>query len=106
MAMQAVYVKEHDGILHSPIGQFSSVPPSIWWAASGAQPFNGDSFGQTSTTSVEQAGCGNPVAAAKEAGQEQGSDKGSFTQFAIFSGNKFSFVFFAILPCVWIGGKL
>lgn len=89
MAMQALYLKEHEGMLHNPAAQLSSVPSATpWWAAFGTQSFLGDSLGQSNSSPVENPSCGDHLAPAKQAGRgtEHGAHKGSLTQF-IFSGN-------------------
>ncbi|XP_030553804.1 nuclear transcription factor Y subunit A-10-like [Rhodamnia argentea] len=91
MAMQALYLKEHEGMLHNPAAQLSSVPSATpWWAAFGTQSFHGDSLGQSDSSPVENPRCGDHLAPAKQAGPgtEQGADKGSLTQFTIFTGDR------------------
>ncbi|KAJ0088802.1 hypothetical protein Patl1_32737 [Pistacia atlantica] len=74
MAMQTVYLKEHEGNVHNPIGQFSSVPPAPWWSQLGSQPVYGATCGQLKSFSME--------IPSEEAGQRL--DKGNPTQFTLF----------------------
>ncbi|KAL3755530.1 hypothetical protein ACJRO7_002564 [Eucalyptus globulus] len=90
MAMQALYLNEHEGMLHNPTSQLSSAPSAApWWAAFRGQSFHGDSLGQSNSSPVDNPSCGDHLMPAKQAGRgaEQGADKGSLTQFTIFSGD-------------------
>jgi nuclear transcription factor Y alpha len=56
MAMQPDYLKEHEGIVHNSIGQYSYVNSSApWWNnASGSQfVYGGESCGQMTPFSLE-----------------------------------------------------
>lgn len=85
MAAEAVYLKEHEGILQSPMGQLSSAPsPALWWAADcGSQSF------QPKASAAERTRYGDHFTAPKvaEQGTEQSANKGSVTQFTISCGN-------------------
>ncbi|OWM82595.1 nuclear transcription factor Y subunit A-10-like [Punica granatum] len=84
MTTEAVYFKEHEGIMHNSAGQLSSpLAPGLWWGAGyGAQSF------QSNSSQLERTGCGDHFAASKQAeqGTKQSADKGSVTQ-SIFSGD-------------------
>ncbi|XP_044489011.1 nuclear transcription factor Y subunit A-10-like [Mangifera indica] len=75
MAMQTVYLKEHEGNVHNPTGQFSSVPPAPWWSQLGSQPVY--ACGQSKSFSIE--------IPTEEASQRL--DKGNLTQFTLFPGD-------------------
>lgn len=85
MAMEAVYFKEHEGIIHNPAGQLSSTPSqAFWWTAGyGAQSFQSNPSYAVHTRS------GDHFAASEqsEQGTKQSADKESATQFTISSGN-------------------
>ncbi|KAK9289576.1 hypothetical protein L1049_007732 [Liquidambar formosana] len=86
MTMQAVYFKEHGGIVHNPIGQLSSAASVPWWSAFGPQSVNGEPSGQSKFLSMEHPSGGDQLTATKheERGTEQGAEKGHMTQFTIF----------------------
>nr|BAG50060.1 transcription factor CCAAT [Lotus japonicus] len=84
MAMQTVYLKEHERMGHSSVGQLSSVTSAPWW---GSQSVYGDSCGQIKPFSLEFSNYVDHFAANKNPvrGAEQLFDKGLTTQFTIFS---------------------
>ncbi|RZC25764.1 nuclear transcription factor Y subunit A-10-like isoform X2 [Glycine soja] len=86
MAMQTVYLKEHEGLVHSSVGQLSSVTSAPWWSALGSQPVYGEYCGQMKSFSLEISNYVDQFGAGKQAarGVEQLSDKGHTTQFTIF----------------------
>jgi nuclear transcription factor Y alpha len=94
MAMQPVYLKKHEGIVHNSVGQYSSVNSSApWWTnnnASGSQSvYGGESCGQMKPFSLELSNYINQLAPTKHLprGIEQLFDKGHSTnQFTIFLG--------------------
>ncbi|XP_044507839.1 nuclear transcription factor Y subunit A-10-like [Mangifera indica] len=77
MAMQTVYLKEHEGNVHNSIGQLSSVPAAPWWSQLGSQPVYGATCGQLKSFSME--------ISTEEAGQRL--DKGNPTHFTFFPGD-------------------
>ncbi|XP_038686991.1 nuclear transcription factor Y subunit A-10-like isoform X2 [Tripterygium wilfordii] len=77
MAMQTVYLKEHEGIVQNSIGQLSSIPSVTWWNAICSQSVHGDLNGRDQLTVTKQ---GGRVA-------EHGLDKGDSTHFTIFPGD-------------------
>ncbi|KAK7284771.1 hypothetical protein RJT34_19524 [Clitoria ternatea] len=83
MAMQTVYLKEHEGNAHNFVGQLSSAP---WWSAFGSQSVYGESCGQMKPFSLELPNCIDQVTASKTSarGAEQLLGKGNITQFTIF----------------------
>jgi nuclear transcription factor Y alpha len=100
MAMQPVYLKKHEGIVHNSVGQYSSVNSSApWWTnnnASGSQSvYGGESCGQMKPFSLELSNYIDQLAPTKHLsrGVEQLFDKGHHTtnQFTIFPG-KFAFI--------------
>jgi nuclear transcription factor Y alpha len=92
MAMKTFYLKEHEGSVHNPNGQLSTVP---WWTAFGSQAVNGESCGLLKALPIEQpAGGGETATKLARMGTEQGLDKGNITQFTIFPGKSFSFSWF------------
>jgi nuclear transcription factor Y alpha len=101
MAMQPVYLKEHEGIGHNSVGQYSSVNSSApWWSnnAFGSQSvYGGESCGQMKPFSLELSNYIDQLAPTKHLsrGVEQLFDKGHHTtnQFTIFPG-KFAFILF------------
>lgn len=88
MAMQTVYLKEHEGIVHnSSVGQFSSVNSAPWWSGFGSQSgYGGDSCGQMKPFSLELSNYIDQLAPSKQLvrGVEQLLDKGHANQFTIF----------------------
>ena len=89
MAMQTLYLKEHDGIVHNPMGQLASVPSLPWWSALGSQSVYGESCGQLKPMLMEHTSSGDQVTSTKQAGRgtEQELNKGNPAQFIIFPGN-------------------
>ncbi|KAH1262505.1 Nuclear transcription factor Y subunit A-10 [Glycine max] len=89
MAMQTVYLKEHEGLVHSSVGQLSSVTSAPWWSALGSQPVYGEYCGQMKSFSLEISNYVDQFGAGKQAarGVEQLLDKGHTTQFTIFPGD-------------------
>ncbi|KAJ6743163.1 NUCLEAR TRANSCRIPTION FACTOR Y SUBUNIT A-10 [Salix viminalis] len=86
MAMKTFYVKDHEGSVHNPIGQLSTVP---WWTAIGSQAVNGESCGLLKALPIEQpVGGGETATMHARMGAEQGLDKGNINQFTIFPGCK------------------
>lgn len=94
MAMQPVYLKEHEGNVHNSVGQFSSVTSAPWWSnAYGSQPvYGGDSCGQMKPFSLELSNYIDQLAPSKNLvrGVEQLFDKGHTNQFTIFPGTCYS----------------
>ncbi|XP_021892429.1 nuclear transcription factor Y subunit A-10-like, partial [Carica papaya] len=90
MAMQTVYFKEHEGVVHNPTGQFSSVPQASRWGAFGSQSVYVEACGQFKSLSMENTAGGFQLAAAKQRGTctDQGPDKGTVTPFTIFPGDR------------------
>ncbi|KAL9399820.1 hypothetical protein Peur_008781 [Populus x canadensis] len=85
MAMKTFYLKEHEGGVHNPNGQLSTVPR---WTAFGSQAVNGESCGLLKALPIEQpAGGGETATKLARMGTEQGLDKGNITQFTIFPGD-------------------
>lgn len=88
MAMQPVYLKEHEGNVHNSVGQFSSVTSAPWWSnAYGSQPvYGGESCGQMKPFSLELSNYIDQIAPSKNLvrGVEQLFDKGHTNQFTIF----------------------
>ncbi|XP_027350920.1 nuclear transcription factor Y subunit A-10-like [Abrus precatorius] len=86
MAMQTVYVKEHEGNAHNFVGQLSSATSAPWWSAFGSQSVYGESCGQMKPFSLELPTCMDQLAANKSSarGAEQVLGKGHTTQFTIF----------------------
>ncbi|XP_021289351.1 nuclear transcription factor Y subunit A-10-like [Herrania umbratica] len=89
MAMQTLYLKEHDGIVHNPMGQLASVPTLPWWSALGSQSVYGESCGQSKTLLMEHPSSGDQLTSTKQAGRatEQQLNKANPTQFTIFPGD-------------------
>ncbi|XWS66573.1 hypothetical protein CRYUN_Cryun05aG0211200 [Craigia yunnanensis] len=89
MAMQTLYLKEHDGIVHNPMGQLASVPSLPWWSALGSQSVYGESCGQSKPMLMEHPSSGDQVTSTKQAGRgtEQEMRKGNLAQFTIFPGD-------------------
>ncbi|XVF07511.1 hypothetical protein REPUB_Repub06bG0145400 [Reevesia pubescens] len=85
MAMQTLYLKEHDGIVHNPMGQLASSVPSLpWWSALGSQSVYGESIcGQLKPLLMEHpsGGAGDQLNSTK-----QGLNKGNPSQFTIVPG--------------------
>lgn len=82
MATEAVYFKEHEGILPN------SAPAAPWWTTYGTQPFLGDSLRQSNGLFGDRSISGEQFTASKQAAPaEQVSDKGNLTQFTISPGN-------------------
>ncbi|XP_061350424.1 nuclear transcription factor Y subunit A-10-like [Gastrolobium bilobum] len=86
MAMQTVYLKEHEGIVHNSVGQLSSATSAPWWSAFGSQSVYGESCGQMKPFSLELSNFVDQFATSKQSvrGVEQLLDKGHTTQFTIF----------------------
>ncbi|CAJ1882284.1 unnamed protein product [Sphenostylis stenocarpa] len=87
MAMQTVYLKEHEGNAHNFVGALSSAASAPWWSVFGSQPVHGgESCGQMKPFSLELPNCIGQLAASKTAtrGAEQVLGKGHKTQFTIF----------------------
>ncbi|CAK7342069.1 unnamed protein product [Dovyalis caffra] len=85
MAMKTLYLKEHEGIVHNPIGQLSTVP---WWTAFGSQAVSGESCGLLKAQPIEQPASGGETATKyARMSAEQGLDQGNSTQFTIFPGD-------------------
>lgn len=90
MAMQTVYFKEHEGIVHNSIGQLSSVTSTPWWAALGSQTVQHESLGQMMKPfSLDFHNYVDHLSVPKqpERAARQALDKGHTTQFTIFPGN-------------------
>ncbi|KAG8504026.1 hypothetical protein CXB51_002332 [Gossypium anomalum] len=90
MAMQTLYVKEHDGIVHNPMGQLAPVPSQPWWSAVGSQSsIYGESCGQLKNLLMEHPSNGDQLTCTKQAGRvnEQGLNKGNPAHFSIFPGD-------------------
>jgi len=89
MAMQTVYLKEHEGNAPNFVGALSSAASAPWWSAFGSQPVHGgESCGQMKPFSLELPNCIDQHAATKPSarGTEQVLGKGHTTQFTIFPG--------------------
>ncbi|KAK7345216.1 hypothetical protein VNO77_15797 [Canavalia gladiata] len=87
MAMQTVYLKEHEGVVYNSVGQLSTVTSTApWWSAFGSQPVCGESCNQMKPFSLEIPHYVDQLAAGKQSmrGVEQLLDKGHTTQFTIF----------------------
>ncbi|PPS12035.1 hypothetical protein GOBAR_AA08614 [Gossypium barbadense] len=90
MAMQTLYAKEHDGIVHNPMGQLAPVPSQPWWSALGSQSsIYGESCGQLKNLLMEHPSNGDQLTCTKQAGRvnEQGLNKGNPAHFTIFPGD-------------------
>ncbi|XP_022747632.1 nuclear transcription factor Y subunit A-10-like isoform X2 [Durio zibethinus] len=89
MAMQTLYLKEHDGIVHNPLGQLDSVPSLPWWSGLGSQSVYGESCGQLKPLLMEHPSGGDQVTSTKQAdrGTEQELNKGNPARFTIFPGD-------------------
>ncbi|PPE02471.1 hypothetical protein GOBAR_DD00455 [Gossypium barbadense] len=90
MAMQTLHVKEHDGIVHNPMGQLAPVPSQPWWSALGSQSsIYGESCGQLKNLLMEHPSNGDHLTCTKQAGRvtEQGLNKGNPAHFTIFPGD-------------------
>lgn len=85
MATQAVYFKEHEGIVHNSMGQV----PSSWWGSFASKSGYGESCGQLKSFSMDLPSGGDQLIANKQAGRgtEHGAERGNTTQFNIFPGN-------------------
>ncbi|KAL4606688.1 hypothetical protein ACB092_09G121800 [Castanea dentata] len=85
MATQAVYFKEHEGIVHNSMGQL----PSSWWGSFASQSGYGESCGQLKSFSMDLPSGGDQLIANKQAGRgtEHGAERGNTTQFTIFPDN-------------------
>ncbi|XWS59366.1 hypothetical protein CRYUN_Cryun08bG0115300 [Craigia yunnanensis] len=87
MAMQTLYLKEHDGIVHNPVGQLASEPSLPWWSALGSQSVYGESCGQLKPLLMEHPSSGYQVTSTKQAGKDtEELNKGNLAQFTIFPG--------------------
>ncbi|XP_027366541.1 nuclear transcription factor Y subunit A-10-like isoform X2 [Abrus precatorius] len=86
MAMQTVYLKEHEGVVHNSVGQLSSATSAPWWSAFGSQSVCGESCGQMKPFSLELPNYVDQLATGKQSarGVEQLLDRGHTTQFTIF----------------------
>ncbi|XP_054801121.1 nuclear transcription factor Y subunit A-10-like isoform X2 [Prosopis cineraria] len=86
MAMQTVYFKEHEGIVHNSIGQLSSVTSAPWWTAHGSQTVQQESFGQMKHFSLDFPNYVDQLTGPKQPGRASHHvlDKGHTTQFTIF----------------------
>ncbi|RDX60702.1 Nuclear transcription factor Y subunit A-2, partial [Mucuna pruriens] len=86
MAMQSVYLKEHEGNTHSSVGALSSAASAPWWSAFGSQSVHGESCVQMKSFSLEIPNCIDQLAASKPSarGPEQVLAKGHTTHFTIF----------------------
>lgn len=93
MAMQSVYLKEHEGNAHNFVGPLSSAASAPWWSAFGSQSVHGESCDQVKPFSLEIPNCIDQLAACKPSarGAEQVLGKGHTTQFTIFPGILFGF---------------
>ena len=91
MTMQTLYLKEHDEIVHNPMGQLAmaSIPSLPWWSTLGSQSVYGESCGQLKPLLMEHPSGGYQVTSTKQAGRgtEQELNKGNPAQFIIFPGN-------------------
>ncbi|XP_062112389.1 nuclear transcription factor Y subunit A-10-like [Humulus lupulus] len=89
MAMQTIYLKEHEGLVPNTIGHLSSISSVPWWSAFGSQSVFGDSCDQLKPLSMEKPGTGDLLFSTKHAGRgaDLGPDKGNITQFTIFPGD-------------------
>ncbi|XVF76067.1 hypothetical protein PTKIN_Ptkin13bG0236500 [Pterospermum kingtungense] len=84
MAMQTLYLKEHNGIAHNPMGQLSSVPSSLpWWTTLGPPSVYGDPCGQLKPLLMEHPSSGDQVTSTKQ----ELMNKGNPAQFTIFPGD-------------------
>lgn len=88
MAMQSVFLKEHEGIPHNSVGQLLSATSAPWWSALASQSVYGESCDQMKPFSLELPTCVDQLAATKQSarGSEQVLGKGHTTQFTIFPG--------------------
>ncbi|KAL5067542.1 hypothetical protein RYX36_018429 [Vicia faba] len=92
MAMQPLYLKEHEGIVHNSVGQYSSANSAPWWSSNayGSQSVYGvgDSCGQIKPFSLELSNYMDQLAPTPTKnlvrGVEQLFDKGHTNQFTIF----------------------
>nr|QJD20776.1 transcription factor [Datisca glomerata] len=84
MAMQTVYLKEHEGIMCNSIGQLASSNP--WWSSFGSPSvYGGDTWTQFKAFSVDPYSTeGEQLTPSKQA---QGFSKGCVTPFTIFPGD-------------------
>ncbi|KAE8731132.1 agamous-like MADS-box protein AGL8-like protein [Hibiscus syriacus] len=86
MAMQTLYVKEHDGNVRDPMGQLAQVPSQTWWTALKSQAsIYGESCGQLKPVLMERPSNGDQLPWSKQA--EQGVNKGRPAQFTLFPGD-------------------
>ncbi|KAK7244783.1 hypothetical protein RIF29_39609 [Crotalaria pallida] len=83
MAMQGVYLKEHEGIPHNSVGQLQSATSAPWCSAFASQSVYG---GESCAFSFEIPNYADQLAATKQSarGAEQVFGKGHTTQFTIF----------------------
>ncbi|XP_012570383.3 nuclear transcription factor Y subunit A-10 [Cicer arietinum] len=90
MAMQNVYLREHEGTFHNSVGQYSSVNSAPWWNnafGSSQSVYGGDqSCGQMKPFSLELSNYIDQLGPSKHLGRgvEQLLDKGHTNQFTIF----------------------
>ncbi|XWS43329.1 hypothetical protein CRYUN_Cryun16bG0093700 [Craigia yunnanensis] len=89
MPMQTLYLKEHDGIVHNPMGQLASIPSLPWWSTLGSQSVYGEYCGQLKPLLMEHPSIGDQVTSTKQAGRgtELELNKGNPAQFTIFPVN-------------------
>ncbi|GLT90148.1 hypothetical protein SLE2022_080940 [Rubroshorea leprosula] len=89
MAMHTLCLREHEGNTNNPMGQLSSTPSAPWWSAFGSQSVYGEGCGQLKHLSMEHLSSVDQLTPTKQAGagNEQGVDKGTATQFTIFPGD-------------------
>ncbi|KAE8726635.1 Nuclear transcription factor Y subunit A-4 [Hibiscus syriacus] len=86
MAMQTLYLKEHDGNVHDPMGQLAQVPSQPWWTALRSQAsIYAESCGQLKPLLMEHPSNGDQLPCTKQA--EQGASKGHPAHFSIFPGD-------------------
>lgn len=88
MAMQTLYLKEHEGMTHNSMGQLST-PSAPWWSAFGSQSMYGEGCGQVKQFPIDNLSSVEHISSAKQVGlgTEQRGDKGNDTQFTIFPGD-------------------
>ncbi|KAE9585342.1 hypothetical protein Lal_00017833 [Lupinus albus] len=85
MAMQSVYLKEHEGIAQNSVGKLFHGSSAPWWSAFASQSAYAESSGQMKPFSLEIPNYVDQLGATKSAiGAEQVFGKRHTTQFTIF----------------------
>ncbi|XP_015577804.2 nuclear transcription factor Y subunit A-10 [Ricinus communis] len=89
MAVKTLYFKEHEGTVHNPIGQLSSVPSMPWWSSFGPQSVYGEPYDLLKPSTMENPIGGDRVTAVKQVRRDtrQDLDKGNTIHFTVFRGD-------------------